>query len=244
MTTRTYKTDLRCAGCLDAIKPILDHEPGLDAWEADVSGPVKTLIVHSDTVTPARVDELLQLAGYHSLGEIEQPAPSTAEEKPVTYWPLGLLLLYLLAGTAIMQARTGWSAKHAMADFMGLFFVAFAFFKLLDVPGFASTYRGYDPIAQRVPAWGYVYPFVELGLGVAYLLMWQPLAVNLVTLIVMGVGAAGVLRTLLDGRRIRCACLGSVFNLPMSSISLAEDAVMAVMAAVMLLMWSPAVANG
>ncbi len=236
MTTRTYRTNLRCEGCLAAIKPLFDAEPGVASWEADVSSPDRTVTVHSDTVTPARVGELLRQAGYESLGEVERPAAPPADERPVTYLPLALLLLFLLGGTLILQVRTGWNAARGMGDFMGLFFVAFAFFKLLDLPGFAATYRGYDLIAARAPAWGYLYPFVELSLGVAYLLTWHERVVNGVTLVVMTVGALGVLRTLLDGRRIRCACLGSVFNLPMSWISLAEDAVMAVMAGVMLAM--------
>jgi hypothetical protein len=43
-----------------------------------------------------------------------------------------------------------------------------------------------------------------------------------------------LVRTLLAGRKIRCACLGAVFNLPMSYVTLAEDALMAAKAAVML----------
>ena len=43
-----------------------------------------------------------------------------------------------------------------------------------------------------------------------------------------------VVRTLLARRKIRCAGLGAEFNLPMSYVTLAEDALMAGMAAVML----------
>src|SRR5205807_2019337 len=87
--------------------------------------------------------------------------------------------------------------------------VAFAFFKLLDLPGFASTFAGYDVIARRWPAYGYVYPLVELALGVGYLLAWQTLAVNIATLVVTLLGSAGVLQALLNRRAIRfpCACL-------------------------------------
>ena len=46
--------------------------------------------------------------------------------------------------------------------------------------------------------------------------------------------SVGVVRTPLARRQIRCACLGSVFNLPMSSVALAEDALMAAMPAVLL----------
>jgi hypothetical protein len=61
------------------------------------------------------------------------------------------------------------------------------------------------------------------------------LLVNSITLIVMVVGAIGVVRSLTQRQQIRCACLGTVFNLPMSVVTLTEDALMAGMAAVMLL---------
>ena len=84
--------------------------------------------------------------------------------------------------------------------------------------------------------WGWVYPFVELGLGVAYLLAWMPLAINIITLVLMLVGAAGVLNALLNKRAIRCACLGTALNLPMTKVTLVEDLAMAVMAVVMLVL--------
>jgi hypothetical protein len=51
----------------------------------------------------------------------------------------------------------------------------------------------------------------------------------------MGVSAVGVVKALLARRKIRCACLGTVFNLPMSKITLIEDGLMLAMAAGMLL---------
>ena len=234
MQTKRYRTDLRCAACVSTIKPLFDAEPGVAEWRADVAGPAKTLTVRGDA-PPERVAALLEKAGYHSLG-VEEEAPAPSEEKPASYYPLALVLLFVLGAALVPQARAGhWDGMRAMGDFMGAFFVAFAFFKLLDLRGFASSYAGYDLVARRVPAWGYAYPFVELGLGTAYLLAWQPFAVNLATLAVMLAGSAGVLSALLDKRKIRCACLGSVFNLPMSSVTLAEDLSMAAMAGFMLL---------
>jgi hypothetical protein len=249
MQTHQYRTNLRCGACLEAIRPSFDREIGPGQWGVDLASPDKVLTV-PEGVPPARVVALLEQAGYKSLGEVEPgadqwahahrspgPAALPEEEKPVTYYPLALLILFLLAGTALIQLRLGqFDGVRAMADFMGLFFVAFGFFKLLDLPGFASTYQGYDLIARRFPAWGYVYPFVEVSLGAAYLLGWQPLVVNLVTLVLLSVGAVGVLRAQLDQKKIRCACLGTVFNLPMTTVSLAEDVVMAAMAGIMLLM--------
>ena len=72
------------------------------------------------------------------------------------------------------------------------------------------------------------------GLGVAYLLALAPVVTNAVTLALMLVGAVGVLSALLAKRTIRCACLGTALNLPMTKVTLIEDLTMAAMAAAML----------
>ena len=101
---------------------------------------------------------------------------------------------------------------RAMANFMGGFFLAFSFFKLLNLRGFADAYQTYDVLARPGRAYGYVYPFIELTLGVAYLVRFIPLLTNLVTLVVMLTSIVGVTQALLQKRRIQCACLGTVFN--------------------------------
>lgn len=122
-----------------------------------------------------------------------------------------------------------------MRHFMAGFFLTFSFFKLLDPPGFVSAYRGYDLLAHRSKVWAWSYPYIELALGVLYLINLFPLGVNVVTLGLMLIGAAGVLKALLDKQAIRCACLGTALNLPMTKVTLVEYLTMAVMAAAMLI---------
>jgi hypothetical protein len=50
----------------------------------------------------------------------------------------------------------------------------------------------------------------------------------------MGISAVGVIQSIVSEKKIRCACLGAVFNLPMSFVTLVEDGLMIVMAAWML----------
>jgi hypothetical protein len=240
--TRRYKTNLHCGSCVATLRPVMDGAVGPGAWEVETDSPDKVLSVAEERAGPEKVRELVRQAGFQVLGELPSPSSATAtaaeevaEASPATYYPLALLLAFLLGGVALLQLRApARSGMQAMSDFMGLFFVAFAFFKLLDVPAFAASYAGYDVIARRWYGWGYVYPFVELALGVLYLGGWLPLLTNALTLAVTLVGSVGVLQALLARRKIRCACLGAVFNLPMSTVSLAEDVVMAVMAAGML----------
>ena len=146
------------------------------------------------------------------------------------------MLFYLVGLTAAVEVASGrFDPMRAMAHFMAGFFLVFSFFKLLDVRAFADAYGSYDVVAAKWPVYGFIYPFMEVALGVAYLTHAVPVVTNAVTLVVMGVSAVGVVKALLAKRKIRCACLGTVFNLPMSKITLIEDGLMLAMAAGMLI---------
>lgn len=160
-----------------------------------------------------------------------------AEPSATTYKPLLIILAYLLGVTALVEIRAGnFEWMRVMSTFMAGFFLAFSFFKMLDITGFASSYRMYDIVAKRFPAYGKAYPFIELALGVAYGTGWNPLVTNAATLVVMGVSLVGVVQSVLDKKKIRCACLGSVFNLPMTTVTIVEDGLMLAMAGAMLTM--------
>ena len=243
MSTRTFQTDLRCGACVEKIRPVLDSDPTVEQWSADVSAPEKWLTVSGPGATRQHVADLLATPGYHVLGE-RKPADSSTTKPYVpalppeprrSYRPLVLILAYLLAGTAGLEVGAGgFDPMRAMAHFMAGFFLVFSFFKLLDLPAFADAYSTYDLLAARSRVYALAYPFLELGLGLAYLTRLWPTVTNWVTLVVMLVGTAGVVRTLLARRQVRCACLGAVFNLPMSYVTLTEDLLMAGMAAAML----------
>ncbi|VTU01461.1 heavy metal transporter : Uncharacterized protein OS=Fibrella aestuarina BUZ 2 GN=FAES_2978 PE=4 SV=1 [Gemmataceae bacterium] len=243
MTTLKLKTNLRCGACVKSIKPLFDAEPGVTRWAADVSTPDKLLTVEGDGVSGARVGELLRQKGYEIVGEMPAETPATPTkarddtQPTTTYYPLVLILLYLLGAVGLAEvAMGGFDGMRAMRHFMGGFFLVFSFFKLLDVSAFAQSYGSYDIVARGWLGYGYVYPFIELSLGAAYLANFQPVVTNVITLVVMGVGTVGVVQTLLARRKIRCACLGTVFNLPMSYVTLLEDVLMAGMAVMMLLL--------
>ena len=92
----------------------------------------------------------------------------------------------------------------------------------------------YDIVAKKWSGWGYVYAFTELALGLAFLTGFNPMLTNIVTFIVMTVSIAGVLQSVLNKRKIKCACLGAVFNLPMSTVTIIEDGLMILMSVLML----------
>jgi hypothetical protein len=121
-----------------------------------------------------------------------------------------------------------------MQHFMAGFFLVFSFFKLLNLKGFAESYVMYDVIAKQIPVWGYLYSLIELGLGIAYLINFNPLITNSITFIVMTISIIGVLQSVLNKKKIQYACLGAIFNLPMSTVTIIEDALMIAMSGIMI----------
>lgn len=164
--------------------------------------------------------------------EIEEQAKSWLE----TYKPILLIFFYITLVTTLIQFKNEkFNLMQAMQHFMAGFFLIFSFFKLLNLKGFAESYVLYDVLAKKIPAWAYIYVFVELGLGIAFVINYNPFVTNLITLIVMSVSIIGVLQSVFNKRKIKCACLGAVFNLPMSTVTIIEDALMIAMSVAMLI---------
>ena len=152
-----------------------------------------------------------------------------------TYRPLILIIGFILGITLLSQyPLENFSGMLWMRHFMAGFFLVFAFFKLINIDGFANSYQMYDIIASKWKGWSYIYPFVELGLGVLYLTNIVPFVTNLATFIILGVSSIGVIRSVMDKRKIKCACLGDVFNLLMSTVTIIEDLTMVAMVGTML----------
>jgi cation transport ATPase len=240
-----FKTNLNCQSCVAKVRPLLDTNSDIDTWDVDTSTPDKVLTVSSPTgIDHNRIVELVQQAGFwaQEIAVPERrpvatmPAQPPAESKPPfqwsTYRPLLLVVAYVLGLTVYSQWITGNFVLHdAMRFFMGYFFLAFAFFKLLNVTKFADAFATYDVLAKRSRLYAMLYPFVEFALGIAYLLNVYPRVTNGITVLIMSVGLIGVISAVRKKQAIQCACLGTAFNLPMSSVTIIENTVMALMAA-------------
>jgi cation transport ATPase len=226
-------TGMSCGSCVSKITARLQGHP--DISEAVVTlTPPQARIVTRAALSSAEVNDWLKPLGKYQVTEDAAPAMPAAAlpaKSAQTYKPLLILLAYLLLVIAAASIASGlFHPMEAMRLFMGGFFIAFSFFKMLDLRGFADAYRSYDLVAKSWPGYGFVYPFIELALGLAYLAAWQPFGVNLTTAVIMAVSLLGVIKAVTSKQTIRCACLGTVFNLPMSTVTIIEDGLMLAMA--------------
>jgi hypothetical protein len=156
---------------------------------------------------------------------------------PRDYLPLvTLIAVSALAAAALAlgsHPATSSGATPWMHLFMGLFLVIFALLKLFDLPAFADGFQKYDLLARPARPYALAYPFIELALGLGYLAAWQPALIYVVTVLVLGFGALGVVRALQKGLDLTCTCMGTILQVPLSTVALTEHLGMAAMAAVM-----------
>jgi len=165
---------------------------------------------------------------------------SEHEEEHGSYKPLYIIVVIILSVALLVGVRDyivgTFSITSVMSNFMAGFFLVFSGFKFLDLKGFAAAYSSYDLLARKVFFYGYIYPFIEFALGIAYLLGVYTFELNIITIFVMVFGGLGVLETMSKDRKFECACLGTVIKVPLSNVTLIEDFGMATMALLMLLL--------
>lgn len=236
MINRTYQIQgMHCQSCVQKITEALN---GLaDEVQVTLNPPHAT--VRGDTLPDlAALNAAISTVGNYTLKEespATQPVAATIFEEKEKSWLATYYPLLLIIGLISIVSLKGASGLHEwMLHFMGGFFIVFSFFKFLDLNGFRDAYATYDVLAKRWNGYGFVYPFLELGLGLAFLFQYKLLYALYFSIALMGFSSLGVIQALREKRKIRCACLGTVLNLPMSTITLVEDLGMVGMSVLML----------
>ena len=238
MMQHVYKiTGMTCENCAHKIKSAFLVLPNVKSVNVDKASNTATIGMSEHVPVSKFQETLKQLDSKYSIIPLNHSEVGKQEKSwIVAYKPILLVFFYILLVTLLFQFVSGsFNMNIWMRHFMAGFFTVFSFFKILDLSGFADSYVSYDIIAKRWRGWAYFYAFIELGLGVSYILNCCPLVTNLVAFFVMSVSIIGVLESIFNKRKIQCACLGAVFDLPMSTITVIEDALMIVMSGYMII---------
>lgn len=154
-----------------------------------------------------------------------------------TYIPLIVIFSVIIIITTLASfLKESFSLDFTMRIFMGTFFAVFGLFKIINLRAFAEAYSTYDVLAMRSRVYAFTYPFIELTFALLYILNIGDIYRDIATIIIMVISSYGVFIKLRQKEEIPCACLGMVFKIPMTWVTLIEDIVMALMAALMIFM--------
>ena len=237
----TYNvTGMTCGGCKASVEKSLFEVANVENVAVDIE-KAEAIITMKKHITVNDLQNALsdkyKITEKKSEQKIKKLQSITIDEEKSAVkqlFPLFLIFGYITA-TALLLNREEWNISDFMFDFMGLFYIVFSFFKFLDVKGFAMSFAMYDPLAKKISAYGFVYPFLELTLGLLFLFRFETKIALIATLVILGITTFGVTKALLDKKAIQCACLGSVLNLPMTKATFIENSIMIAMAIFMLI---------
>ncbi len=242
--TATLKTSvftiegMTCDSCVKTITEKISTIKDVASVEVDLEK--KDLeILASRKIDLAEVSQALLTSPKYKVGEHVANQNTIASSKTtnseksliITYKPLIVVFTYILLASVAYQVNQGSFHLHLfMSHVMAGFFLSLSFFKFLDLKAFAESFSGYDPLAKRWLNYGYIYPFVELSLGLMFIAQITLLFANIMTVAVLTLTTIGVYKKLQSKNNFQCACLGTTFNLPLSNVTIAENVVMILMA--------------
>lgn len=240
--THTYNiAGITCSSCVAKVKSELLKLGDITGAEVQMEAPQATITMarHIATnelqlaISKAGAKYIITEAGgamHHGMSDV-----AAADATQNSYYPIFLIFGYITGISLLVQyAQGSFDLMQWMSHFMAGFFLVFSFFKLMNLKGFAEGYQTYDVVAKAIPVYGFIYPFIELALGIAFLTGFNPSFTNIITLMVMGISTIGVVQSLLKKTPFQCACLGTVIKLPLSKVTLFEDLLMVAMSAIML----------
>lgn len=190
------------------------------------------------STTPQVFIDGKRIGGYDDLRRhfgYRVPGPDDTTYTPV----IALFSVAFLLALAI-EFLTGlpMSIATLLPNFIAVAMVLLALQKLKDVESFATMFLNYDLLAKRWVPYSYIYPYIELGAGVLMLAHILPAVSIPAALFIGGIGAASVFKAVyIDGRELKCACVGGDTKVPLGFVSLSENLMMIGMALWMLTMY-------
>ena len=64
MKTLTFKSNIKCGGCIATVTPFLNNNEEISKWTVDLTSPDKLLNVETEKLEAKDVIDLLKQAGY------------------------------------------------------------------------------------------------------------------------------------------------------------------------------------
>ena len=158
---------MTCNGCKLSVEDKLSSIDGVDEVYVDLTKQ-EAVIYSKKPISFSLISDSLP-PKYRVTGTANIQNNGTIKVSKIKQLkPLFIILTYISITSLLLNFKN-WNSTNAMLDFMGLFYIIFSFFKILDIKGFSMSFRMYDPLAKKVSLYGIIYPFIEVLLGIMFL---------------------------------------------------------------------------
>ena len=104
--------------------------------------------------------------------------------------------------------------------------ISFGLIKLYNLYEFVSIFSKYDIITQYLPIYAYIFPFLEILLGLSIIIIKKNIYIQKIyQMIVLYtiINLIGIYNGLQSKIPLKCGCMGSYFDLPLSNLTIIEN---------------------
>jgi copper chaperone CopZ len=223
---------MHCENCVIEVTKRIKNIPGINSVQINLATSEAILDTQRDILLE-EISLSLQNTDYTATNKIPNFI-NTFRKWFKKYFALIVAFSAVVMWTLSNCLLFGWNFHFAMHDFMGGFFILFGTLKVLSWKKFAESYGQYDPLAMRSSVYAYLYPAIEVFLGVVYQFrLGTELYWNIFTVIILGIATYGIIKVLRRKEIVKCACLGGSFNIPITWFTVFENSLMIFMAVYM-----------
>lgn len=135
--------------------------------------------------------------------------------------PLMSMVGINIAIAYILVWQTAGSFQLWVHYFVGLLLCSSALLKFMDMKKFADGYEMYDVIASNFRVYGYIYPFIELELGLGFMAFTANSYVTLIALPLLTISFFGAATAIYEGTDTKHASYKTILNIPLPILNLA-----------------------
>ena len=148
---QTYKIDgMTCNNCKASVEKYLNDLPDISHVTIDLAKGEAEVTMERHLTADVLQNALPEKYTVSASNASTSSTFSQEKTKLQQLKPLLLILFYITSANVLLHYMD-WSWKEFMLDFMGLFYIVFSFFKMLDLKGFPESFKMYDPLAKRLP---------------------------------------------------------------------------------------------
>ena len=147
----------------------------------------------------------------------------------------GIIIIGLVA--FVSELSLGRYFHHSLQVFMAFWLILFGILKVQNLVGFDKMFKKYDLLAKHIPYYSYFFAFAELCLGLLYLNDKIDHRIGYFAIFIFGVTSISVMKTILQKKDVKCACLGANSKMKVGFVTLVENILMIAMAIKMLKGW-------
>lgn len=150
------------------------------------------------------------------------------KENIVTFLPVFYVYIFSLLLSLNLVFFFNLNTRSFYLYFLGFFSLTFGILKIINYKTYIESVLEYDFVAQRFKPYAYLFPIFEIIFGLLFIIHKEILYVEYFCILLFTLNIIVIANALEKKRDYSCACMGGLFNLPLSYVSLLESLTMVV----------------